>query len=156
MSKHVRKHIVQFQVGNGKTVLGAILFPREYIGEFDAIAHQVAQLADIRRWDKAGLDHAAHIQVTDPLGVLSVGLVPFLGFDVLEVGQGDPIGLFRILNTGIQYLPVDSIQTSKQKYLASQSAKSCKPLESEEKRACLCSAPLLESVIPKQAKIQVL
>ena len=45
----------------------------------------------------------------------------------------------RILNTGIQYFPVDSMQTSEQEYLASQSAKSCNPLVSKERRACLCS-----------------
>lgn len=54
-----------------------ILLPREHIGELDAIAHQVTQLADIRRWNKAWIDHTARLQVTDPLGILLVGLVPF-------------------------------------------------------------------------------
>ena len=57
----------------------------------------------------------------------------------------------KILKTGIQYLPVDSIQTSVQLYLASQSHNSCNPFEKEEKRACLYSVRLWESVIPMQA-----
>ena len=45
----------------------------------------------------------------------------------------------RMLKAGIQYLPVDSIQTSVQEYLASQAANSLSPLKKEEKRACLYS-----------------
>ena len=51
----------------------------------------------------------------------------------------------RMLKTGIQYLPVDSIQTSVQEYLESQAAKSLSPLEKEEKRACLYSVRPLGS-----------
>ena len=57
----------------------------------------------------------------------------------------------RMLKTGIQYLPVDSMQTSVQEYLASQAANSLSPLEKEEKRACLYSVRPLGSVIPMQA-----
>ncbi len=62
----------------------------------------------------------------------------------------------RILKTGIQYLPVDSIQMSLQLYFASQPHNSCNPLVKEEKRACLYSVRPSESVIPMQAKIHVL
>ena len=74
-SKHVRKHIIQLQIGNGEAVLGAVLLSGQHIGELHTAAHQVTELADVRRWDKAGLDHAAHIQVANPLGVLAVGFV---------------------------------------------------------------------------------
>lgn len=57
----------------------------------------------------------------------------------------------RMLKTGIQYLPDDSIQTPKQEYLESHSANSPKPLEKEEKRACLYSVSPFVSVIPMQA-----
>ena len=60
-------------------------------------------------------------------------------------------GVFPTLKTGIQYLPVDSMQTSLQLYFASQSHSSFKPLEKEEKRACLYSVRRLESVMPMQA-----
>ena len=93
--KHVGKHIIQLEIGNGKTVLRAVLFTGQHIGEFQAIPHQVAKLANIRRWNKAGLDHTAHIQVTDPLGILAVCFVAFLRFDVFGVCQSDPTGLFE-------------------------------------------------------------
>ena len=57
----------------------------------------------------------------------------------------------RTLKTGIQYLPVDSMQTSVQLYLESQSHSSCRPFEKEEKRASLYSVRLKESVMPIQA-----
>lgn len=50
--------------------------------------------------------------------------------------------LSRMLKTGIQYFLVDSMQTSEQEYLASQSDSSRRPLEKEEKRACLYSVRL--------------
>ena len=88
---------------------------------------------------------------------------------VKKIGSNEPWKLYlgwdrvtqrlccsKILKTGIQYLPVDSIQTSVQLYLASQSHSSFNPFVKEEKRACLYSVRLLESVIPIQAKIQVL
>ncbi len=61
-----------------------------------------------------------------------------------------------MLNTGIQYLPDDSIQTSVQEYFASQSANSFNPFEKEENRSRLYSVRLFESVIPIQAYIHVL
>ena len=56
-----------------------------------------------------------------------------------------------MLKTGIQYLPVDSIQTLVQEYLASHAANSLSPLEKGEKRACLYSVRPLGLVMPMQA-----
>ncbi|VUX17001.1 Uncharacterised protein [Blautia obeum] len=75
--------------------MGAVLLSGQHIGELHTAAHQVTELADVRRWDKAGLDHAAHIQVANPLGVLAVGFVALLRFRVFRVRQGDPTGLFK-------------------------------------------------------------
>ena len=60
-----------------------------------------------------------------------------------------------MLNTGIQNLPEDSIQTSVQEYLASQSANSPSPLEKEEKRACLYSASPRFCSIPAAYKRRI-
>ena len=84
-------------------------------------------------------------------------LLPFWGFVYFGWERVTQMLFFsKILKTGIQYLPVDSIQTSVQSYLASQWHNSCRPLVKEEKRACLYTVRLLESVIPIQAKIHVL
>ena|GEM_PF-3541401 len=57
----------------------------------------------------------------------------------------------RMLNTGIQNLPEDSIQTLIQEYLASHAANSLSPLKKEEKRACLYSVSPFVLVTPMQA-----
>ena len=90
--------------GNGEAVLGAVLLSGQHIGELHTVAHQVTELADVRRWDKAGLDHAAHIQVADPLGVLAVGFVALLRLSCIWGGPEVTRQVFsRILNTGIQH-----------------------------------------------------
>ena len=79
-------------------------------------------------------------------------LLPFWGLVYLGWERVTQMLFFsRILNTGIQYLPVDSIQTSLQLYFASQLHNSFKPFVKEEKRACLYSVRLFGSVIPMQA-----
>ena len=79
-------------------------------------------------------------------------LFPFIGFVYLGWDRVTQISCCsKILNTGIQYLPVDSMHTSLQLYFASQSHSSFNPFVKEEKRACLYSVQLLESVIPTQA-----
>ena len=52
-----------------------------------------------------------------------VSLVALLRFRVLGMCQGNQQVCSRMLNTGIQYFPVDSMHTSEQEYFASQSAK---------------------------------
>ena len=61
------------------------------------------------------IDHIAHIQVTNPLGILTVSFITLLRFRVFWMGKVTQQIFSRILNTGIQNLPVDSIQTSFEK-----------------------------------------
>ncbi len=75
-------------------------------------------------------------------------LFPFWGLVYLGWARVRKQDFSRTLKTGIQYFLVDSIQNSKQEYLASQSASSRRLLEKEEKRACLYSVRPLVSVIP--------
>ena len=63
--------------------MSAVLLSGQHIGELCTISHQVTQMEDIGRRDKAGLDHTAHVQITNPFRVLAVGLVAFLRFRVL-------------------------------------------------------------------------
>lgn len=80
-------------------------------------------------------------------------LLPFCGFVYWGWASVTRQVFSRILNTGILYFSVDSMQTSEQECLASQS---CNPLVNEEKRACRYSARPLKFMIPIQANIQVL
>jgi len=95
LSKDVTEDIVKLQVGNSQAVLSAVLLPHEHVGELGAVAHQVAELADLGGGDKAWLYHIAHEEVADPFGILAVGLVPFLGLGILGVGKGDETGFFK-------------------------------------------------------------
>ena len=52
-------------------------------------------MTDIRGRNKARLDHVAHEQVADPLGILTIRLVALLGFRVLGVSQCNEAGLFE-------------------------------------------------------------
>ena len=99
-TEHVVEHIVEFKVGNGKTVLSAILFAGEHVAEFDAITDEITKLTDAGRRDKAGTDHTAHEQVADPACVLAVGLVALLRFGVLGMRENDMAGLFKDIEDG--------------------------------------------------------
>ena len=72
-----------------------VLFAGEHIGEFEAVAHQVTELADFRRRDKTRFYHVAHEQVADPFCILAVGLIALLWLSIFGMGQGDKTGLFK-------------------------------------------------------------
>lgn len=75
-------------------------FAGKHIGKLLTVAHQIAKLPDIWRWNKAGLDHDAHKQVTDLLGVLLVGFVAFLRLRVFGVCESDPTGFLKDVEHG--------------------------------------------------------
>lgn len=105
LSEHIREHIVELEVGHGETVLGAILFAGDHVGELHVIANEVAKLADDRRWNKAGLDHAAHEKVTNPTSVLAVCLVALHGLGILGVSERNLAGLFEDVEHGNPVFP---------------------------------------------------
>ena len=104
-AEHVRKHIVELEIGHGEAVLGAVLFASDHVGEFDTIANKVTKLAYDGRRDKAGLDHAAHEQVANPAGILAIRLVALHGLGVLGMGERDLAGLFKDVEHGNPVFP---------------------------------------------------
>lgn len=94
-AKDIREHIIEFEVGNSETVESPVLLADEHVGEFEAVAHQVTEMPNIRRGNKAGLNHVTHEEVTDPFGILAVGLVALLRFGVLRVGKSNTTGFFE-------------------------------------------------------------
>lgn len=48
LTKHARKHIIQFQVENGEKGQCLVLFTGHHVGYAQRIEHQVAQMANIR------------------------------------------------------------------------------------------------------------
>ncbi|KLU63601.1 hypothetical protein CEB3_c00300 [Peptococcaceae bacterium CEB3] len=57
-------------------------------------------MPDYRRGDKAGFDHIAHKEVTDPFGIFAIRFVSFLRFCVLGMCQGNKTGLFKDVEYG--------------------------------------------------------
>ena len=92
--KDIREDIIQLKVGYGKTVMGTVLFAGDHVGEFGPVSYQIPELTDISGRDKGRLNHAAHIQVADPFGILTVGLVSLLRLGVFGMGEGNPEVMF--------------------------------------------------------------
>jgi hypothetical protein len=104
-AEYIRENIVELKVGNGQAIPGAIFLPDQTIGQFETLAHQIAEVSDVRRRDKARLDHIAHEQVTNPLGILAVGLVALLRLGVLRVRERDQTGLLKDVEYGNPVFP---------------------------------------------------
>ncbi len=94
-AKDIGKHIIQLEIGHGETILSAVLLAGQHIRQLDAVTNEIAQMANSWRRDKGGLDHVAHEQVANPLGILSVSLVALLRLGVLGVSEGDEAGFFE-------------------------------------------------------------
>jgi len=45
-AEHVGKHIVELEIGDGETVLSAVLFAGNHVAEFGSVANQIAKLPD--------------------------------------------------------------------------------------------------------------
>ena len=83
LAEDIREHIIQFDIGNGKTVLGTVLFPGGETCEFGAVAHQNSELTDVGGRDKASGDKTVLENIDNPLGILLVGLLATDGLDIL-------------------------------------------------------------------------
>ena len=104
-AKDIRKHIVQFDIGNCQAVLGAVLLPGSEIGQLPMVAHQIPELADIRWWDKTAGHQIVLEDVGDPFGVFLVGFLSPNCLDVLGVGQNNGAGGFQNVVNGYPILP---------------------------------------------------
>lgn len=55
-AEDIREHIIELDVGNSKAVLGTVLLSGGETCELGAVAHQISELTDVDRWDKAAAD----------------------------------------------------------------------------------------------------
>ena len=100
-AEHIREHIVQFDIGNGETVLRTILFSGREVGELPAITHLVLKLADIRRRNKTPGNQVVLENVRNPLGVLLASNC----LDILRVSKDDLTGWFQDIVNGNPVFP---------------------------------------------------
>ena len=99
-AKDISEHIIQFEVGHGEAILSTVLLAGQHIRQLAAVTNEVAQMANGWRRDKGRLDHVAHEQVTNPLGILTISLVAFLGLGVFGVSQSHQTGFFEDVEDG--------------------------------------------------------
>jgi hypothetical protein len=97
LSENIREHIIQFQAGNGQTILSTVLLAGQHIRQLGAVTDKITKMANIWRRDKGWLDHATHEQVADPTGILSVGFVSLLWFGVLGMRKGYLAGFLQYI-----------------------------------------------------------
>lgn len=97
---------------NGHAVLVTVFLCRAHIRKFEPVAGQFTQSPDVRGRDKRSLDNVEAEEVGNPFHITLVRLFAFDGFHILGVCETVCICGLRILKMGIQYLPVDSMQTS--------------------------------------------
>lgn len=92
LSKYVREHIIQLNIGDGKAVLCSIFLAGSEVGELPTIAHQIPKLANICRRDKAPGNKVVLENVSDPFCVSLVGFLSTNRFYVFGVGKDDVAG----------------------------------------------------------------
>ena len=89
LAKHVGHDGIQRHIADGKSVLKAVFLAAFHRREFVAIASQFAEDTDILVRNKAAFHQADAEQISDPLGILRIILVPLYSLDPLRVGDDD-------------------------------------------------------------------
>ena len=98
-TKHVREHIIQFEIGDRQAVLRPVFLAGSEVGEFPAVTYQIPKLANICRRDEASGDEVVFEDVSDPLGVSLIRFLSPDGFHILGVSKDDVAGgLQNIVN----------------------------------------------------------
>ena len=70
--------------------MGTVLLSGGETCELGAVAHQISELTDVGRRDKAAADKTVLENIGNPLCILLVGLLATDGFYVLGMCEGDP------------------------------------------------------------------
>ena len=87
LAEHIREHIVQFEIGNGQTVLSPVFLAGGEAGKFPTITEQVSKLTKICRRDQAPGDKVVLEDVCNPFGVSLVCFLAPNGFHIFGVSQ---------------------------------------------------------------------
>ena len=124
LAKHIGHDGIKRYIADGKSILKTVFLAAFHRCELIAIASQLTEDADILIRDEAAFYQTDAEQISNLFGVLGIILVALYGLDPFGVCNDDIIPRFSgILKAGTQYFPVDSMQTSRQSFSWSQSAK---------------------------------
>ena len=81
LTEHITEHVIKLEVGNGQTILGAVLLSGHVRREFDPVPTEIPKLPNVLRWNETAANEVMLEQVGDPLSIFLVG---FLSFDGLN------------------------------------------------------------------------
>ena len=84
-------------MGNGHTVLDAVLFRRFHADQFETVPGKFPELAEILRRNKRTSDKIKFVEVGDPFGILFVRFLAFDGFDIFGMCEADIDVIFEII-----------------------------------------------------------
>ena len=86
-AEDIREHVVKLQVRHSQATLNAVFFTGQNICQIEPIAHQVAKVTNVRRWNKTWPDHITHEQIANKLCVFTVCIVAPSRLSVLRVSE---------------------------------------------------------------------
>ena len=97
LAEGVRKHAGNADIGNGHTVLDAVLLRRFHADQLEAVSGKLPELAEILWRDKGASHKVKLIEVGNPFGILFVRFFAFDGFDIFGMREADIDVIFEII-----------------------------------------------------------
>ena len=123
-AKHIGHNKIQCHIADSKRILKPVFLAAFHRDQFVAVAGKLAKNTDIQVWDEAAFTRPIRNRSPIHLESFVSSLFPFTAFTHLGLAITTRTPRFSsMLNTGTQYFPVDSMQTSRQLCSNNQSAK---------------------------------
>ena len=84
-------------IGHCHAVLDPILFRGFHADKLEAVSRDFAELPEIFRRDKGTADEVKFEKVSNPFGVLFIGLFTFDCFDIFRMGETNMDVMFQVI-----------------------------------------------------------
>ena len=89
LAKRIRKNTGNADIGNGHTVLDAILLGRLHADQLETVSGKFPKLTKIFWRNKGTSDKIKFVEVSNPFRILFVRFLAFNGFDILRMCKAD-------------------------------------------------------------------
>ena len=96
-AERVREHTGNADIGNGHTVLDAILLGRLHADQLETVSGKFPKLTKIFWRNKGTSDKIKFVEVGNPFRILFVRFLAFNGFDILRMCKADINVIFEII-----------------------------------------------------------
>ena len=97
LAERVRKHAGDADIGNGHTVLNAVLLRRFHADQFEAVSGKFPELAEIFGRDKGTSYKVKFVEVGNPFGILFIRFLAFDSFNIFGMRKADIYVMFEII-----------------------------------------------------------